>query len=91
MPDETEFKMLRRNWSVPVLALTREPRRFSGLKSDLQPGVITDRALSASLRQLEAKDWVRRDIETSARLPFPTYRAINMGFEINRAVDLRIG
>ncbi len=89
VPDDTELKLLRRSWTVPILALTRQPRRFSGLRSDLR--VITDRALSSSLKQLEEQDWVRRDIETSARLPFPTYQAVNLGCEINRVVGLNIG
>ncbi|WP_299948032.1 winged helix-turn-helix transcriptional regulator [uncultured Ruegeria sp.] len=89
VPDDTELKLLRRSWTVPILALTRQPRRFSGLRSDLR--VITDRALSSSLKKLEAQDWVRRDIEISARLPFPTYQAVNLGCEINRVVGLTIG
>lgn len=86
VPDDSEFAMLRRSWTVPILALTGAPRRFSVIKSDLPK--ITDRALSTSLHRLEAQDWLRRDIDTSGRLPYPTYRAVNAGIAVNRAVDL---
>ncbi len=86
VPDETEFTLLRRSWTVPILAITDRPQRFSALKSNLTK--ITDRALSMSLHQLEACDWLQRDIETSSRVPHPTYLAVNRGIEINRAIDL---
>jgi len=88
VPVDTEFKLLRKTWTLPILALTSTPHRFSAIKSDLAP--ITDRALSSSLQQLEARDWISRDIETTARLPFPTYRAVRTGFAINRAVGLAL-
>jgi len=88
VPDEKEFALLRRSWTVPVLALTHQPLRFSDIKSDLRP--ITDRALSTSLHQLEEREWLRRDIDTSHRAPFPTYRAVNTGGKINRAVGLHL-
>ncbi|WP_345741755.1 winged helix-turn-helix transcriptional regulator [Ruegeria faecimaris] len=86
VPDDTKFKLVRKSWTVPILALTGTPHRFSAIKSDLVS--ITDRALSSSLQQLEALDWIRRDIETAARMPFPTYRAVRTGFAINQAVNL---
>ncbi len=49
-----EGALLRRSWTVPILALTGQPRRFSAIRSELSP--ITDRALSASLKQLEDHD-----------------------------------
>lgn len=88
VPNDREFALLRRNWTVPILALTDTPQRFSVIKSDLV--TVTDRALSTSLRQLEAQDWLRRDIDTSERTPYPTYLAVNKGIEINRAVGLSI-
>jgi DNA-binding HxlR family transcriptional regulator len=86
VPDDGEFALLRRSWTVPILALTGTPRRFSVLKSGL--ATITDRALSTSLYQLEARAWLRRDIVTSARVPFPTYRVANRGVQINRTIGL---
>jgi len=88
VPDDREFALLRRSWTVPILALTASPRRFSIIKSYLAP--ITDRALSTSLHQLEEREWLRREIVTSNRLPFPTYHAANRGIEINRAIDLGV-
>ncbi|WP_298847614.1 winged helix-turn-helix transcriptional regulator [uncultured Ruegeria sp.] len=85
---EIDTGLLRKSWTVPVLALTGKPRRFSTIRSGL--AVITDRALSSSLHQLEAQDWIRRDIDTTGRMAFPTYNAVNTGFEINRAVDLML-
>lgn len=86
VPDDGEFALLRLSWTVPVLALTDTPRRFSAIKTRLAQ--ITDRALSTSLHQLEARRWLRRDIDTSERVPYPTYLAVNRGFQINRAIDL---
>ena len=88
VPDDDGFALLRRSWTIPVLALTERPQRFSVIKSDLV--TITDRALSGTLHQLEARAWLRRDIDTSSRTPFPTYLAVNQGIEINRAVDLSV-
>ncbi|GHB25084.1 hypothetical protein GCM10007094_11440 [Pseudovibrio japonicus] len=87
VPDEKEFSLLRKSWTVPILALTATPQRFSVIRSDL--ATITDRALSASLYKLEEREWIRRDINTSERVPFPTYCAANAGIQINRAVVLR--
>lgn len=86
VPDDSEFALLRRSWTVPILALTDKPQRFSAMKSSLTR--ITDRALSASLHQLEDREWIQRDIDTSERMPFPTYCAVNAGFEVNRAIGL---
>lgn len=84
--NEAEFGLVRRSWTVPILALTAKPQRFSSMKTSLNP--ITDRALSSSLHTLEERDWIHRDINTSARAPYPTYSAANTGIKINRAVGL---
>ncbi len=86
VPDDAEFAVLRRSWTIPILALTGRPQRFSAIKADLAS--ITDRALSTSLLQLEEREWLQRDIDTSQRTPFPTYHAVNSGMEINRAIGL---
>lgn len=88
VPDNEEFALLRRSWTVPILALTDTPQRFSAIKSGLI--TITDRALSTSLHQLEARQWLRRDIDKSERTLYPTYLAVNKGIEINRAIDLSV-
>lgn len=85
-PDDEAFNLIRRTWSVPVLALTGEPTRFSALRTGL--GRITDRALSQSLGALEERAWLKREIDLSGRAPFPTYQAVNTGRDISRAIGL---
>lgn len=86
VPDDAEFVLLRRSWTVPVLAVTMTPKHFSEIKADLT--AITDRALSKSLYQLEDKEWLRRDIDISARPLRATYHAANKGIKISRAIEL---
>lgn len=86
VPDEDGFTIVKRSWAVPILAVTDKPRRFSTIKSGLR--TITDRALSKSLGLLEDQEWLRRDIDVSQRSPFPIYRAVNTGRDINRAIGL---
>lgn len=87
VPNDDEFVLVQRSWTVPILALTAAPQRFSTIRSNLVP--ITDRALSKSLFTLEERDWLRRDIETSQRAPRPIYRAVNAGKRISQAVALK--
>ena len=86
VPDDRQSALLRRSWTVPVVALTQAPQRFSQIRSHLAP--ITDRALSQSLQELEARDWVRRQIEMSERVPYPTYLAVNTGSQVANAFGL---
>lgn len=76
--------LLRRSWTVPILAVTAQPRHFTEIRSTLSP--ITDRALSQSLRVLEDQDMVRREVDGIARPPRPTYRAIELGAKIARVI-----
>ena len=78
--------LLRRSWTIPVLVASRKPRFFTEIKRELGP--ITDRALSQSIVQLQAQDWLSRDISPSSRPPRPIYQASNAGAEISRAVVL---
>ncbi|MEM9617835.1 MAG: winged helix-turn-helix transcriptional regulator [Pseudomonadota bacterium] len=87
-PDDDALTIIRRNWTVPVLAVTGAPKRFSIIKSGLSP--ITDRALSQSLCILEERAWLKREIDVSQRSPFPTYHAVNAGKRINQAIGLSI-
>ena len=87
-PDEEGYSVLKRSWSVPILALTQTPKRFSILRSGL--GSITDRALSKSLGLLEERDWLKREIDISQRTPFPTYQAVNAGGDISAAIGLSL-
>ena len=81
-----EVALLRRAWSLPVLSVTGAPRHFSDIRSALPR--ITDRALSQSLRQLEGHRMVRRDVDTTARPPRPSYRAVDLGAKIAGVVGL---
>lgn len=85
-PDDEAFAVVRRSWTVPILAVTEKPKRFSTIRSSLGP--ITDRALSLSLGVLEDQDWLKRETDVSQRTPFPTYRAVNAGRKINRTIGL---
>lgn len=85
-PSNAEFVLLRRSWTVPVLAVTETPRYFSEIRSDLFS--ITDRALSKSLGQLEERRWLRREIDPSKRPLRPTYQAVNLGVKISKAIRL---
>lgn len=79
-------ELLRRSWTVPVLAASRQPRYFSQIKADL--GAITDRALSQSLTQLQSQSWIERRINPDQRPPRPTYHAANDGLRIAQVIGL---
>jgi len=76
--------VLRKAWTVPVLATLQEPRPFGGIKAGL--GSITDRALSQSLKSLEGEGWVERRVDPELRPLRPIYGAINAGREIARSI-----
>ncbi len=72
--------LLRKHWSLPVLALTYEPQYFSSLRAALPP--ITDRALSLTLQGLESQSWLKREV-TASRPPRPLYQSIGEGARIS--------
>jgi DNA-binding HxlR family transcriptional regulator len=80
--------LLRRSWTVPILALSRRPLYFSDYKLALPK--ITDRALSQSLKTLQSQDWIAREIPPSLHPPRPLYQAVNAGAGICRAVGLEL-
>lgn len=84
VPDQDALAVLRKSWTVPVLTVTRRPMRFSQIRTVL-PGV-TDRALVQSLDQLQARDWMSREMDLSARLPRPIYVARAEGLQIAKAM-----
>ncbi|MAS15368.1 MAG: transcriptional regulator [Nitratireductor sp.] len=84
--DPSEHELLRRAWTVPVLAVAREPRYFSDIRNELAP--ISDRALSQSLKRLQAQHWLHREIEPAMYPPRPTYQATNVGASISQAVGM---
>jgi len=84
-PGDAASSVLKRSWTVPVLAVTGAPRRFTAIKTGLG---ITDRALSQTLCVLEDQAWLRRDIDVAQRPPLPTYQAVNAGLKISKAIRL---
>lgn len=78
--------LLRRAWTIPILAVSQEPLHFSEFKDHL--GTITDRALSQSLKQLEASRWLNREIDISRRPVRPLYQAANVGAQVSDAIGL---
>ncbi|MEM1288619.1 MAG: winged helix-turn-helix transcriptional regulator [Pseudomonadota bacterium] len=77
---EADHLLLRKSWTLPVLAVVREPQFFGGLRQQLVP--VTDRALSLALRGLEAKNWVERVPLQELRPMRPSYSAVGVGLAI---------
>lgn len=77
---DQDHDLLRRSWTVPVLTSLHRPRHFGEIKRSLPR--ITDRALSQSLKVMEARHWVNRSVDTTARPPRALYQAINTGGRI---------
>lgn len=76
-----DHRLLRRTWTLPILATLSEPRHFGMIKEQL--GAITDRALAQSLRTMEDQAWISRQVNSTLRPPRPLYRAVNTGREIS--------
>ncbi len=74
--------LLRRAWTLPVLASLRAPSHFNDIKRTLLP--ITDRALSQSLKAMESRSWVSRSVDQAAHPPRSLYRAVNTGSVISQ-------
>ncbi|MBN9668810.1 helix-turn-helix transcriptional regulator [Labrenzia aggregata] len=85
--DDAGAALLRKMWTVPLLAVASRPKLFSEIKRDLVP--ITDRALSKSLRELDERNWIERSVDAALRPPRPYYRVINEGAGISRAIGLQ--
>lgn len=83
---QTPAAILRKTWTVPVLAVCQRPRYFSEIKGQIP--TVTDRALSLSLQNLHARQWLRRDIDETSKLPRPLYSVENAGAEVSLAVNL---
>ncbi len=86
VPGPSGSVLLRRAWTVPVLAVSGKPRYFTDIKDRLTS--ITDRALSQSLKQLQTQHWLERTVDITIRPPRPLYRAANTGAQISQAVRL---
>ena len=77
--------LLRRSWTVPVLASSAASVQFSQIKSRLKP--ITDRALSQTLKALQNQNWLRRDVRADVYPPRAAYQAIGAGARIAQAAS----
>jgi DNA-binding HxlR family transcriptional regulator len=69
--------LLRRSWTLPVLTAIHRPSHFNDIKRNLR--TITDRALSQSLKKMEVRRWVRRNVDVTSRPPRSLYHAVNTG------------
>lgn len=78
-------KLLRRQWTLPVLAVARHPQRFTQIKTGLVG--ISDRALSQTLVALEERTWLRREVDAMQRPVRPLYQAADTGLRISKAID----
>ena len=86
--DPLEAALIRRAWTVPILAVTSRPRYFREIRFDLHE--VSDKSLSGSLRQLEDRSWLRRHVDVTARPPRPTYEAVDMGAELSSVISSAI-
>ena len=77
--------LIRRSWTVPVLASCLRPRFFGDVKTRLTP--ITDRALSQSLKQLQAQQWIARTVNPEIHPPRALYQATGAGARIAQAAQ----
>ncbi len=79
---EENRDLLRKSWTLPILAILHEPHQFNDMQRALTP--ITDRALSQALKAMEDREWVHREVDLAARPPRPIYSAANRGAEISQ-------
>ncbi len=70
-------KLIRKTWTVPILVTLQQPLHFNEIGRRLV--TVTDRALSQSLRSMEDRSWVERQVDDSARPPRSIYGAVNAG------------
>lgn len=84
--DDNGLILLRKAWTVPILAVANQPKVFSEFKRDLTP--ITDRALSHSLRELNDHKWIERSVNVELHPPRPFYQAVNEGADICEMIGL---
>jgi len=77
IPNQNGHALVRRAWTLPVLAVVQQPIGFNDIKSQLVN--VTDRALSQSLQQLTANAWVKREMIFAAPRPRPMYQGHDTG------------
>lgn len=79
-----DHDLLRRTWTVPVLASLSRPKHFGEVRAEL--GGITDRALAQSLQRIESQKWISRRVNTAHRPPRPIYQSANEGLMIGQII-----
>ena len=85
---EKDWPLLRRSWTLPVLTSLHEPSHFTDIKRYLP--TITDRALSQSLKSMETRNWVCRNVDGAARPPRSIYSAVNTGGLISQIIAPKV-
>lgn len=85
---EEDWSLLRRSWTLPVLTSLHRPSHFTDIKRHVPK--ITDRALSQSLKSMEARDWVYRSVDEASRPPRSIYSAVNTGGVISQIIAPRV-
>lgn len=83
-----DHDLIRKSWTLPVLTSLHTPRHFNEIKRDLQ--TITDRALSQSLKSMEVRNWVSRNVDETARPPRSLYSAVNTGSLLSKVTTPEI-
>ncbi|MEM7067960.1 MAG: winged helix-turn-helix transcriptional regulator [Pseudomonadota bacterium] len=78
---KNDADLIRRSWTLPVLTALHISSHFNAIKHNLD--CITDRALSHSLKSLEERRWVHRNVDDLSRPPRSIYRPINAGKAIS--------
>lgn len=81
---EDGLALIRKSWTLPVIAVLSWPMRFNDIQRQLAP--ITDRALSQALKSLEDQLWVRREVDEKARPPRSIYVATGVGRELSKII-----
>lgn len=83
VPAKDEAALLRKAWTVPILAVAPKPTTFSHIRRTLPS--LTDRALSLNLKTLQNINWLERSVDVESAPPKPIYKAANAGLRISRA------
>ncbi|WP_029040748.1 winged helix-turn-helix transcriptional regulator [Cucumibacter marinus] len=85
---DDDLELLRKSWTLPVLAVLHTPHQFNDLARALSP--ITDRALSQSLKAMEERGWVTRTIDDTARPPRSIYAATGTGKRLSDIIATEV-
>jgi DNA-binding HxlR family transcriptional regulator len=85
---EDDLPLIRKSWTLPILAVLHTPRQFNELRRALDP--ITDRALSQSLKTMEEHGWVTRTIDDTARPPRSIYAAAGRGKQLSDIIAAEV-